>query len=249
MSLSGDAFEQRPSSRLSAGLAGQLAVAEAILRARAHFFDEIRGRMGLGTKIQAMVVASVAFLALYGAVIGSSLSPLQALSSAIKLPALFLITSLICLPTLYFFNALFGAKQSLSQTLALILIPITVSAVLLFSFAPITLFFLLTTNHYQFFKLLNVAFFAIAGVIGVWFLAQGMHAVSSGDDQGASLRRWTVWCWIVVYAFVGSQMAWTLRPFFGYPGAQFELVRQLGGNFYIDILASVGEILGFLIVK
>jgi hypothetical protein len=249
MSLSGSAFEQRPPGGLAAGLADHFAVAEAILRARAHFFDEIRERVGLRPKIQAMIVASVAFLALYGAVIGSSLSPLQALSSAVKLPALFLITSLICLPTLYFFNALFGAKQSLNQILALILVPITVSAVLLFSFAPITLFFLLTTSHYQFFKLLNVTFFAIAGVVGMWFLAQGMHAVSSSDEQGANLRRWTVWCWIVVYAFVGSQMAWTLRPFFGYPGAEFELVRQLGGNFYLDVLGSLGEILGFFIVR
>ncbi|RIK41804.1 MAG: actin-binding WH2 domain-containing protein [Chloroflexi bacterium] len=234
---------------MSEGLVRQLGVAEAILRARAHFFDEIRKRVDLPAKIRAMIVASVAFLALYGAVIGSSLSPLQALSSAIKLPALFLITSLICLPTLYFFNALFGSKQSLRQILALILIPITVSAVLIFSFAPITLFFLLTTNHYQFFKLLNVAFFAIAGVIGMWFLAQGMHAVSGSDGEGAHLRQWTTACWIVVYAFVGSQMAWTLRPFIGYPGAEFEIVRQLGGNFYLDILGSMGEVLGFLIIK
>lgn len=246
MSLSGKTFDPGSSNRFSHNFVRQLEVAEAILRARTRFFDEIGQNVGLAEKIRAMLVASIAFLALYGAVIGSSLSPLQALSSAIKLPALFLITSLICLPTLYFFNALFGAKQSLGQSLALILIPITVSAVLIFSFAPITLFFLLTASHYQFFKLLNVVFFAIAGVIGMWFLAQGMHAVAGSEDDSANLRRWTVWCWIVVYAFVGSQMAWTLRPFFGYPGAQFELVRQLGGNFYVDILGSLSEILGFL---
>jgi hypothetical protein len=44
-------------------------------------------------------------------------------------------------------------------------------------------------------------------------------------------------------------MAWTLRPFVGYPSAPFELFRQIGGNVYTDILASAGEILGFIIVR
>jgi hypothetical protein len=52
-----------------------------------------------------------------------------------------------------------------------------------------------------------------------------------------------------VYAFVGSQMAWTIRPFIGAPGTPFELFRQLGGNFYTNVLQSIGEILGFLIVR
>jgi len=52
-----------------------------------------------------------------------------------------------------------------------------------------------------------------------------------------------------VYAFVGSQMAWTIRPFIGAPGTKFELFRQLGGNFYSNILYSIGEILGFITVR
>lgn len=239
---------QKQYSRLFDGLARNLAVAETILRARKEFFNEIRDNVGLPEKIRAMFVSSIAFMALYGAVIGSSHSLLQALSSALKLPALFLITSIICLPTLYFFNILFGAKQSLNQHLALILTPITVTAVLIFSFAPITLFFLLTTSDYQFFKLLNVASFTVAGLIGMWFLTGGVRIVSGADDQVTRVRSWALWFWIVLYAFVGSQMAWTLRPFIGYPGAKFEFVRQLGGNFYANILASIGEVLGFFIL-
>jgi len=43
-------------------------------------------------------------------------------------------------------------------------------------------------------------------------------------------------------------MAWTLRPFIGAPSMGFELFRQLGGNFYANIFASIGEILGFFTV-
>jgi len=226
-----------------------LAIIETILRNRRGFFIEVRDGVELGQKMRAMLVSGVAFLALYGAVMGSTHSLWQALSSAVKLPILFLATLVVCSPTLYFFNLIFGSSQSLTQNFALILTALTVTAVLLLSFAPIVLFFLLTTSHYQFFKLLNVGVFTIAGIVGVTFLGHGMRIVSASGKEGAGARRNVVWLWILIYAFIGSQMAWTLRPFIGAPGLQFELFRQLGGNFYANIFASIGEILGFLTVR
>jgi hypothetical protein len=225
-----------------------LSVIETILRNRHHFFTEIRDGIELRPKMRAMLLSSIAFLALYGAVMGSTHSLWQALSSAVKLPVLFLATLFVCAPTLYFFNVLFGSDQSLTQNVALILTAITVTAVLLLSFAPITLFFLLTTSQYQFFKLLNVAIFAVAGMMGVVFLAQGMRIVA-GPHSGNDARKWVLRLWIFVYAFVGSQMAWTIRPFIGAPSIRFELFRQLGGNFYTNIFSSIGEILGFFVVR
>lgn len=226
-----------------------LAIIETILRSRRLFFAEIREGVELGQKIRAMLISSIAFFALYGAVMGSTHSLWQTLSSAVKLPALFLATLVVCSPTLYFFNLIFGSNQSLVQNFTLILTAITVTAVLLLSFAPILLFFLLTTSHYQFFKLLNVGIFTIAGIVGVMFLSQGMRIASATGKEGAVARRNVVRLWVLIYAFVGSQMAWTLRPFIGAPSMQFELFRQLGGNFYANVFASMGEILGFFTVR
>ena len=226
-----------------------LAIIETILRNRHQFFAEIREGVDLGRKMRAMLISSIAFFALYGAVMGSTHSLWQALSSAVKLPLLFLATLVVCSPTLYFFNLIFGSSQSLTQNFTVILTAITVTAVLLLSFAPIVLFFLLTTSQYQFFKLLNVGVFTIAGLVGVIFLSQGMRVVSAAGKEGAVARRNVVRLWILIYAFVGSQMAWTLRPFIGAPGLLFELFRQLGGNFYANIFASFGEILGFFTVR
>ena len=226
-----------------------LAVIETILRNRRRFFEEIRQGIEIKPKMQAMLVSSVAFFALYGMVMGSTHSLWQTLSSAVKLPVLFLATLVVCSPTLYFFNLIFGSNQSLTQNFCLILTAITVTAVLLLSLAPIVLFFLLTTSNYQFFKLLNVGVFAISGITGVRFLRQGMEAVSERGHGGEGARRAVMWLWVFVYAFVGSQMAWTLRPFIGAPGLKFELFRQLGGNFYTNIFASIGELLGFVVVR
>jgi hypothetical protein len=224
-------------------------VIEKILRNRHKFFEEIREGIDLSAKMKAMLVTSITFFALYGAVMGSSHSLWQTLSSGVKLPILFVATLFVCVPSLYFFSLLFGSNQSLSQSLAVILTAITVTSVLLLSCAPITLFFLLTTSQYQFFKLLNVAIFAVAGLMGVVFLYQGMRVVSGPETEGMGSRKRVVIFWMFVYAFVGSQMAWTVRPFIGAPGTPFELFRQLGGNFYANVIRSIGEILGFLIVR
>jgi len=226
-----------------------LSIIESILRDRRAFFDEIRQGKGLNEKLRAMFISSIVFFALYGAVMGSTHSLWQALSSGLKLPILFLATLIVCAPTLYFFNLIFGSNLSLGQNIGIMLTAITVTAVVLLSFAPIVLFFLLTSSNYQFFKLLNVGVFTVAGIIGVMFLAQGMRLVDPGRAEGTGARARIVYLWIMAYAFVGSQVAWTLRPFIGSPSMQFELFRQLGGNFYTNIFASIGEILGFFTVR
>jgi len=216
-------------------------VIEHILRNRKDFFDEIQASNEIVTKIRDMLISSISFFALYGAVMGSSNSALQALCSAIKLPILFLITLVICLPTLYFFNLLFGSRLTLPQTLALILTAITVTAVLTLSFAPISLFFWLTAPHYQFFKLLNVAILTLTGFFGLTFLVGGMNHVQQEDRRMA--RSFILWVWIFVYGFVGTQMAWTLRPFLGAPEAPFQIFRQLESNFYVNVAETIWAIL------
>jgi hypothetical protein len=221
-----------------------LTIVETILRNRYDFFADIRSGTGLGEKIRSMLISCLVFLASYGLVMGASHSPIQATRSAFKLPILFLVTLIICTPSLHYFNILFGSKQTLPQTIALIMTAMTTTSVLLLSFAPITLFFLLTSSQYPFFKLLNVAFFAVAGAMGILFLRQGLKIVTMQDEsEGKDTRRMIFTLWVILYGFVGSQMAWTLSPFIGQPGEPFVLVSQVGGNFYADVIASAQELL------
>ena len=221
-------------------------IIERILRDRTAFFDEIRDNVALRQKIPAMLLSCITFFAIYGIVMGASHSFQQALSSAVKLPILFIVTLIICTPSLYFFNLLFGSRQTLPQSIALILTAMTTTSVLLLSFAPVTFFFLITTNQYQFFKLLNVAFFAIAGAMGVLFLWQGKRTLEQADSkESAGSRRIIFLMWIALYAFVGSQMAWTISPFMGDPKMPFILIAQRGGNFYTDVINSLRVLLGF----
>lgn len=224
-----------------------LSIVETILRNRSEFFSEIRDGIGLRQKIIAMMMSSAIFLAIYGGVMGaSSVHGIpQVLSSAFKLPVLFLITLIICMPSLYFFNLLFGSRQTIGQNIALIMTAVTTTSVLLVSFAPVTLFFLTSVSDYEFFKLLNVLIFAVSAIMGVLFLRQGFaSSVDAENPDGRRARRSLFLAWVVLYAFVGTQMAWTLRPFIGSPANEFEFIRQTRvSNFYDNVIDSVQDFL------
>lgn len=206
-----------------------------LLRDRQEFLEEIHQGVKLKSKISSLMISSFCFFALYGAIIGAFHGPLQVVSSAVKLPALYLITLVVCLPTLYIFNVLFGSKQSIAQHLTFLLTAVSIISVLLCGFAPVTLFFLITVNSYHFFLLLNVAIFALTGILGVSFLYQIMKPIADDDtEQGIKVRTNILRFWLVLYGFVGSQLGWTLRPFFGTPG-EFELFRPREGSFFVGV--------------
>jgi hypothetical protein len=218
----------------------------ALLRDRQNFLEEIRQGVRLENKAISLFVTSSIFFAIYGVILGSSHSFAQALVSSIKLPVFYLITLIICFPTLFFFNVLFGSRSTVKQHFVVLLTAVSVIGVLLFSFAPVTLFFLITApKSYQFFKLLNVIIFMITGTFGVKFLYDGMQLLSQDNEIGKSTRTAILRSWLLLFSFVGMQLGWFIRPFFGAPGTKFELFRPADSNFYLNILAAISEILGY----
>ncbi len=211
-----------------------------LLKDRFSFINEIHQSEKLNSKIVSLLFTSFSCFAIYGAIIGAtSATPIQMISSAIKLPALYLITLIVCLPTLYIFNAFFGSSNTIRQHWAYLLSAITVIAVLLCGFAPITLFFLLTVNDKFFFLLLNVTIFALTGILGVSFLYRTMKPTAQEEQSGnVKIRKNILKFWLGLYGFVGTQLGWTLRPFFG-TGSTFEIFRPREGSFFTAIWESL----------
>lgn len=44
--------------------------------------------------------------------------------------------------------------------------------------------------------------------------------------------------WIIIFAFVSSQLAWNLRPFVGSKDLPFEWFRERESNFYVAVIQS-----------
>ena len=216
-----------------------------LLRDRTAFLTEIEQEKGLDKKIISLLFSSAIFLALYGAIIGSTNSALQMLSSAFKLPALYLLTLIICLPTLYFFDVIFGSKRTFNQYLALLMASMAMISVMLFGFAPVTLFFRLSIDDYNFFRLLNIVVLALTGVIGVKFFYQSMMSLIAKETESSENRHKLIKAWLFLYGFVGSQLGWTLRPFFSVPNSPFALFRNIESNFYVEVVKIIGAFFGF----
>ncbi|WP_250029091.1 hypothetical protein [Paractinoplanes maris] len=296
--------------------ASGLLVIERILRDRQGIWQQIVDDRDLPRLTGQMMISSMAALAVYGAVLGSFHGVLMALTSAVKLPLLFLATLTICLPTLYLFNLVFGARLSIRQSLSLVMVALTVTAMLALAFAPISLFFLITAPDYAFFKLLNVVILALSALVGLRFLTGGMRvlnehgllapavapvvapaaepakelvtagAPAEGTANGAAPpaaagpapvpmpvqppvvhipppgfasqhprqrplqpagpptppSMTLLYIWILLFGFVGTQLAWTLRPFFGSPDKDFSLYRDIDGNFYAEIFRTIADL-------
>jgi hypothetical protein len=51
-----------------------------------------------------------------------------------------------------------------------------------------------------------------------------------------------LYIWIALFGFVGTQLAWTLRPFFGSPKTPFAYFREIEGTFYGDVFSTIGRL-------
>jgi hypothetical protein len=110
----------------------------------------------------------------------------QVLASVVKTPALFVLTLIVTLPSLYVFNALVGSRLRVLSLIRLLVASLAVNAAVLASLGPIVAFFSVSTSSHAFIVLLNVAAFGVAGVLGLMFLLQTMHRLTLSD--GPTLR-------------------------------------------------------------
>ncbi|MGD1901874.1 MAG: actin-binding WH2 domain-containing protein [Geitlerinemataceae cyanobacterium] len=219
----------------SSGLAACLQVTLMLMRDRKSFVAEIGHAKQLPHKIVGLLVCGAILLAVYGLVLGAVHSPVQSIVSAIKLPILFFLTSIVCFPTLYIFNSFIGSRQSFLQYCTLVLASIDIISLLMLGFFPVSLFFLLTLDDAAFFTLLNIAIVGLTGTIGTLFLCGSIMDLET-RARARFRRPLFLASWFALYSAIGCQLAWHLSPFFGTPGEPFVLLGDGSGNFFLAIL-------------
>jgi hypothetical protein len=163
------------------------------------------------------------------------------LIATIKVPFLFLVTLAIVCPPVYISNLFVGARHSALQIAAMLLSSVAVTSTVLASMATVALFFALTSRTYDFIKLLHVLFFVYAGWAGLRMFLTCVEGMGRGGAATTPLRVLAIW--LLLYAFVGTQMAWVLRPYVGTPNMPATLFREEArrGNFYESVWRSLGN--------
>ena len=183
------------------------------------------------------------FSFLYGIIMGSYNGALQSIVTGIKVPCLILLSLLICFPALYVIQSVIGSTMTIYQMVNIIFSGFFVFSTIALSFAPIVIFFMITSNSYAFLKLLHVAIFTFSGIFAVKTITNGLTFSCEKKNIYPKLGMKIFKIWVVILAFVSSQLAWNLRPFVGSRDLPFELFRKHEGNFYVAVIQSAGNLL------
>jgi hypothetical protein len=240
-----------PRSKPAAFPPGFWARIDYLLHHPEEVIESLRADAGLWELARIFFAISLYMAALYGAVMGATgllqgtgmpmkFKLLTIVGTAVKVPVLYLVTLAIVLPPIYVSNAFVGARLKLRQMIACVLGALAVTVTALGSMATIAAFFALTSKSYDFIKLLHVVIFAYAGLSGLSYLVRCMRVMLPTGRKGIPQGLFVLW--FALYMFVGTQMAWVLRPFVGSPGMDFELFRPRTGNFYESVAFSIRDL-------
>ncbi|WZP00747.1 hypothetical protein EP7_002398 [Isosphaeraceae bacterium EP7] len=133
---------------------------------------------GLSVVLAILAMSYGACMGCFALFKGAGPSYMQVFASIVKVPLLFALTLAVTFPSLYVFNALMGSRLTPRSVARLLLTSLAVIVAVLASLGPIVAFFSVSTASYPFMVLLNVAVFAVSGVLGLSFLLQTLHRLS-----------------------------------------------------------------------
>ncbi len=199
----------------------------------------LRGKLAPGHSALAtnslMLIVSLGVL--YGATMGSyaGMGPerwLHLLYTAAKVPLLLLVTFAISWPSFAVANHLAGLGNDLKTVFRLLLSCQCVVVIALASLAPLTAFWYFSIRDYKLALLFNSMVFMTASFAGQYAMRQSYRALIYRNRRHAAM----LWVWIVIYSFVGIQLAWVLRPFVGSPAEVIQFFRSGSlSNAYVRI--------------
>lgn len=178
---------------------------------------------------------------LYGAFMGSFALDsaerlLMVLYAAAKVPVLILATTLVCLPAFFALNTVLGLRGDFGPAIRAVLAGQAALTVALASLGPLTALAYVSGVNHRWALLFNAGMFSIATLIGHAIMRRRYRPLIASSGR----HRLMLWVWVVLYAFVGVQMGWMLRPFVGTPGMAVSFFRaEPFTNAYVEIIRLV----------
>lgn len=167
---------------------------------------------------------------------------------ALKLPALLFLTVAFNGMLNGMLASLLGAGMGFRQTVFVILLSFALFSILVGALSPVAFFVALNLPRFQAAAAgtahsttlaLHVGLIAYAGVLAHFHLLRLLFRAAPTTKQ--ALQTWAAW--IAGNLFVGAQIAYVLRPFFGEPQLPVALLREdaLASNFYLGLWGTLSQ--------
>ena len=114
----------------------------------------------------------------------------------------------ICLPSLYIFASLGGARTRLVEAVGLTAGLLTQNTLLLVGFAPVAWIFSESTDSIAWMGAMHLAFWFVSCAFGFRFFLAGFEQLDARNLGGIRV-------WLVMFVIVVLQMSTALRPLIG----------------------------------
>ena len=209
-----------------------MAILESLLRRPSALAADCREGRQLHSIARDSLILLAAGGAIFGAVLGTLRGDVQIAYGAIKMPAAFLTTLVLSVPAFYGVSAAYGRPWPLPRLLALVLAASARAALVLVAVSPVLWLAMDLGLGYHLSVLAASLAYGVAGLAALAVLLSGFRGP-------AALRTAAVFG-LILFA-VGSQVAWSLRPYFVRPAAEsIPFVRAPEGT-AVDAVVTSGR--------
>ena len=194
------------------------------------------------------VLIVVLSTAAYGAVLAAWRSPLMAAYVAVKLPVVFVATTLVVSAFCWAAGLLCRAGLSYREVLGAVFSAMAVAGSILLALSPVVLYFVFsgapdagTREEMRFahatMMMVHILVLACAGATGNLVLCRALRRRVPPACRLAPM----VALWIASFAVVGCQLGWIMRPLVGSPNIAVEFLRSdaLDSNFLESLFRQI----------
>ena len=206
---------------------------EALLRQPRRVMFQL-GQPGAGKLIGSMIFITVVCCLIYGAVIGSFAGHEQWWAAPVKVTAGLLVSTLICLPSLYIFACLSGSQARLAEMFGLVTGLLMLMTILLIGFAPVAWLFSQSTSSLPWMGFLHLLFWVVSTIFGVRFLSAAFGHSKARSSAGLNT-------WIVIFILVTLQMSTALRPIIGRSDTFLPTEKRFFMNHWFDCVENASR--------
>jgi hypothetical protein len=207
---------------------GPVAAIEAILRQPRRVMYQLQ-QPGAGGLMFWLAFIALLCAVIYGLVVGTFSMHEQLWRAPVKIAGGMIFSAVICLPSLYIFACLSGARIRLAEIFGLVMGMLMLTTILLIGFAPVAWLFSQSTDSINWMATLHLTFWFIAAIFGLRFLNNALSHSNARSSAGFNT-------WIVIFMLVVLQMTTALRPIVGRSDKFFPDEKKFFLNYWAQCL-------------